>query len=156
MRISHAASGGHSSRPVRDSRSARHRRDGEVYRAVDTKLKRDVAIKLLPDAFARDAERMKRFEREAQLLASLNHPNIATLYGLEETDGRSCLVMELRDGHRRPRRGRQERTRFWTLLPDGTPRPVRNVLRRCLKKDAKDCCAMREMHAFFWKTKTSF
>ncbi len=59
---------------------------GEVYRATDTKLKREVAIKVLPDAFARDEERMKRFEREAQVLASLNHPNIAAIYGLVEAE----------------------------------------------------------------------
>jgi predicted Ser/Thr protein kinase len=63
---------------------------GEVYRARDTRLNRDVALKVLPEAFARDAERMARFEREAQVLASLNHPNIAQLYGLEER----ALVME--------------------------------------------------------------
>ena len=56
---------------------------GEVYRARDPKLKRDVAIKVLPEDFAEDAERMKRFEREAQVLASLNHPHIAAIYGLE-------------------------------------------------------------------------
>ena len=71
---------------------------GEVYRARDQKLKREVAIKVLPEAFARDAERKKRFEREAQVVASLNHPNIATLYGFEETDGRLFLVMELVQG----------------------------------------------------------
>src|ERR1700681_2792976 len=60
---------------------------GEVYRAHDTKLGRDVAIKVLPESFACDSERMARFEREAQLLASLNHPNIATIYGLEEGYG---------------------------------------------------------------------
>ncbi|MBI3663859.1 MAG: protein kinase [Acidobacteria bacterium] len=57
---------------------------GEVYRATDSKLGRDVALKVLPTAVAGDAERMARFEREAQVLASLNHPNIATIYGLEE------------------------------------------------------------------------
>jgi hypothetical protein len=60
---------------------------GEVYRATDTKLGRDVALKVLPEAFASDAERMARFEREAHVLASLNHPNIASIYGLEEADG---------------------------------------------------------------------
>ena len=55
---------------------------GEVYRATDTKLNRDVALKILPQAFAQDEQRMGRFEREAQLLASLNHPNIASIYGL--------------------------------------------------------------------------
>ena len=67
---------------------------GEVWRATDTKLNRDVAIKVLPDAFAHDPERMARFQREAQLLASLNHPNIASIYGVEER----ALVMELVDG----------------------------------------------------------
>ena len=68
---------------------------GVVYRAEDTKLKREVAIKVLPEAFARDEERMKRYEREAQALASLNHPNIATIYGLEDVDGVRALVLEL-------------------------------------------------------------
>src|SRR6516164_11862186 len=58
---------------------------GEVYRARDTKLNRDVALKVLPEAFARDPARMARFQREAQVLASLNHPNIASIYGLEES-----------------------------------------------------------------------
>ena len=58
---------------------------GEVYRARDSKLDRDVAIKVLPEAFARDAQRMKRFEREAKVLASLNHPNIGAIYGLGTT-----------------------------------------------------------------------
>src|SRR6202163_181241 len=67
---------------------------GEVYRATDTKLGREVAIKVLPAAFANDPERMARFTREAQLLASLNHPNIATIYGVEER----ALIMELVEG----------------------------------------------------------
>jgi len=71
---------------------------GEVYRARDTKLKRDVAIKVLPDAFARDAERLGRFRREAEVLATLNHPNIAAVYGLEETAEASGIVLELVDG----------------------------------------------------------
>ena len=71
---------------------------GVVYRADDTKLKREVAIKVLPEAFARDKERMKRFEREAQVLASLNHPNIAAIYGLEDVDGIRALVLELVEG----------------------------------------------------------
>jgi eukaryotic-like serine/threonine-protein kinase len=71
---------------------------GEVYRARDTKLGRDVAIKVLPEAFARDAERMARFQREAKFLASLNHPNIASIYGLEDTDSTRALVMELVEG----------------------------------------------------------
>ncbi len=71
---------------------------GEVYRANDERLDRDVAIKVLPEAVAGDADRLARFEREAKVLASLNHPNIAALYGLEEHDGRNILVMELVDG----------------------------------------------------------
>jgi serine/threonine protein kinase/Tol biopolymer transport system component len=71
---------------------------GEVYRARDTKLGRDVAIKVLPEAFARDAERMARFQREAKVLASLNHPNIAAIYGLEDSSTTHALVMELVEG----------------------------------------------------------
>jgi len=71
---------------------------GEVYRARDTRLNREVALKVLPDAFATNVERMARFEREAQLLAALNHPNIATVHGLEESGGRRALVMELVEG----------------------------------------------------------
>jgi len=71
---------------------------GEVYRATDTRLRRDVAIKVLPDDLAHDMERLARFEREARLLASLNHPSIASIYGLEDNDGRPCLVMELVEG----------------------------------------------------------
>jgi serine/threonine-protein kinase len=71
---------------------------GEVYRAHDSKLGRDVAIKLLPDVFSRDPERLARFEREAQLLAALNHPNIAAIYGIEESGGTRFLVLELVQG----------------------------------------------------------
>jgi serine/threonine protein kinase len=71
---------------------------GEVYRARDTKLGREVAIKVLPEAWAFDADRATRFEREAQVLASLNHPHIAALYGMEESGGRHVLVMELVEG----------------------------------------------------------
>ncbi|MBP1597891.1 MAG: serine/threonine protein kinase [Acidobacteria bacterium] len=71
---------------------------GEVYRADDTNLSRQVAIKVLPDEFAHDAERLTRFEREAKLLASLNHPNIASIYGLEKADGKPFLVLELVEG----------------------------------------------------------
>jgi serine/threonine protein kinase len=71
---------------------------GEVYRARDTKLHRDVAIKILPEAFAADADRVARFQREAQVLASLNHPNIGGIYGLEEADGVKALVLELVEG----------------------------------------------------------
>jgi eukaryotic-like serine/threonine-protein kinase len=71
---------------------------GEVYRAKDQKLGRDVAIKVLPEEFARDADRVARFQREAKLLASLNHPNIAAIYGLEESVGTQFLVLELVQG----------------------------------------------------------
>jgi eukaryotic-like serine/threonine-protein kinase len=71
---------------------------GEVYRARDAKLGRDVALKVLPEAFARDAERMARFQREAKVLASLNHPNIASIYGLEDSGTTHALVMELVEG----------------------------------------------------------
>ena len=71
---------------------------GEVYRARDTNLIRDVAIKVLPAAFAQDHERVGRFRREAQVLASLNHPNIAAIYGLEESEGALVLVLELVEG----------------------------------------------------------
>jgi serine/threonine protein kinase/Tol biopolymer transport system component len=71
---------------------------GEVYRAKDKKLGRDVAIKVLPEEFARDADRVTRFQREAKLLASLNHPNIASIYGLEESNGTHFLVLELVEG----------------------------------------------------------
>jgi Tol biopolymer transport system component len=71
---------------------------GEVYRATDTNLKRQVAIKVLPHAVASDVERLTRFQREAEVLAALNHPNIAAIYGLERADGRSALVMELVEG----------------------------------------------------------
>ena len=71
---------------------------GEVYQAHDTKLGRDVAIKVLPEAFAHDPERLSRFQREAKMLAALNHPNIATIHGLEQSNGTSYLVMELVSG----------------------------------------------------------
>src|SRR5262245_19414270 len=71
---------------------------GEVWRATDTNLGRQVAIKVLPDAFAQDRDRLARFEREAKTLAALNHPNIASVHGLEKSDGAYALVMELVEG----------------------------------------------------------
>ena len=71
---------------------------GEVYRARDTKLDRDVALKVLPQAFTDDPDRLARFEREAKVLASLNHPNIGHIYGLEEAEGQKALVLELVEG----------------------------------------------------------
>ena len=83
--------------PTRSPPSGRGRM-GEVYRATDTKLRRDVAIKVLPAAFTEDRERLARFEREAQLLAQLHHSNIASIFGLEESGGIRALVMELVEG----------------------------------------------------------
>src|SRR5215470_4758792 len=71
---------------------------GEVYKASDSRLGREVAIKILPDAFTSDAERLARFQREARVLAALNHPSIAAIYGLEEIDGQQVIVLELADG----------------------------------------------------------
>jgi len=71
---------------------------GQVYRATDTRLKRQVAIKILPAALAADSDRLARFQREAEVLASLNHPNIAHLYGVEKSSGTLALVMELVEG----------------------------------------------------------
>src|SRR5436190_24289789 len=71
---------------------------GDVYQATDSKLGRSVAIKLLPDAFASDSDRVIRFEREARVLASLNDPKIAAIYGLEHSEGRMFLVMEFVPG----------------------------------------------------------
>jgi len=71
---------------------------GEVFRAQDTKLNRDVAIKVLPSAFAHDSERVAQFRREAQVLASLNHPNIAAVHGLEEREGVLALALEFVEG----------------------------------------------------------
>ena len=71
---------------------------GEVWQARDTKLDRDVALKVLPEAFTSDPDRLARFEREAKVLASLNHPNIGSIYGLEEAEGVRALVLELVEG----------------------------------------------------------
>ena len=68
---------------------------GQVYQATDTKLNRQVALKILPEAFADDPDRLTRFQREAQVLASLNYPSIAAIYGLEEVEGTRALVLEL-------------------------------------------------------------
>ena len=88
---------------------------GEVYRARDTRLDRDVALKVLPAAFTADPDRLARFEREARVLASLNHPNIAQIHGLEETGGTRALVLELVEGPTladRLEQGRSRRTRY--------------------------------------------
>ena len=84
---------------------------GAVYRARDRKLGRDVAIKVLPESVAGDPERIARFEREARVLASLNHPNIAAIYGFENIDGLRFLVLELVPGETPRRTCRQRRRR---------------------------------------------
>ena len=87
---------------------------GQVWQATDTQLNRDVALKILPDAFAEDRDRLARFKREAQILASLNHPNIASIYGIEEAEDTRALVLELVEG------------------------PTLNLVRRCLEKDPRE------------------
>ncbi len=77
---------------------------GEVYRARDTKLGRDVALKIIPEAFALDADRVARFKREAQVLASLNDPHIAAIYGFEDSGATHALVLELVEGDTLARR----------------------------------------------------
>ena len=77
---------------------------GVIYRAHDTSLDRQLAIEVLPEVFASDAERMARFERETKLLASLSHQNIASIFGLEEADGKRFIVMELAEGETLARR----------------------------------------------------
>src|SRR6266581_5798501 len=77
---------------------------GEVYRARDSRLNRDVALKILPESFTHDPERLARFRREAQVLASLNHPHIGAIYGLDEANGQQFLVLELVDGESLDRR----------------------------------------------------
>ena len=99
---------------------------GQVYRARDTKLNRDVAVKVVADDFLHDPERLARFRREAQLLAALNHPNIAAIYGLEEAQGSQFLVMELVDGEtlaERIRRPEGLRLPADGILNDGSGRP---------------------------------
>src|SRR5450631_2377630 len=90
---------------------------GEVYQAHDTKLGRDVAIKVLPEAVAHDLERLARFQREAKMLAALNHPNIATIFGLEQSGATHYLVMELVPGESLADR-----------IKLGSPVPVEEVL----------------------------
>ena len=84
---------------------------GEVYRARDTTLGREVALKMLPEAFAPDPDRLARFEREAKMLASLNHPHIAQIYGFEESPARAALAMELVEGEDLSERSRAARFR---------------------------------------------
>jgi hypothetical protein len=88
---------------------------GVVFRATDMKLKRAVAVKVLADALAADAERLTQFQREAEVLASLNHPNIAAIYGLERTDTSMALVMELSKARRT--RNESPADRFQSMMP---------------------------------------
>ena len=94
---------------------------GEVYRATDSNLKRQVAIKVLPASVAGDADRLARFQREAEVLAALNHPNIAAIYGLEKTPDFTALVMELVEGDD-PRNG----------SPASAPQALRRGRQECL------------------------
>jgi serine/threonine protein kinase len=105
---------------------------GEVYRASDTRLQRDVALKILPEAFARDPDRLARFEREARVLASLNHPNIAQIFGLEESSDVKALVLELVAGDDLSPSSRAGRCRSPRRLqsPGRSPRPWKQRTRR--------------------------
>ena len=107
---------------------------GQVYQATDTKLKRQVALKILPEAFAADPERLSRFQREAEVLASLNHPNIAAIHGLEEEDGVRALVLELVEGPTLADRVRQGPMPLYEAIPiaaspkrNSPPAPTRIV-----------------------------
>src|SRR5262249_23052344 len=93
---------------------------GEVYRARDTKLNRDVAIKILPPAFANDPDRLARFKREAQVLASLNHPNTAAIYGFEDSPSFHALVLDLVEG--------STLADLIPGLPKGSPLPLSDTL----------------------------
>src|SRR5262245_1174229 len=101
--------------------------EGVVYRATNTQLQRDVALKQLPDYFVDDPDRLLRFQREAQVLASLNHPNIAQIYGIEESSNRRCIVMELVDGETLAEHVNVEHFRSMThyALRNRSPRPWR-------------------------------
>jgi serine/threonine protein kinase len=108
---------------------------GEVYRAKDTKLGRDVAPKILPASFTNDPERVARFRREAQVLASLNHPHIAQIHGLEEVGGSQFLVLELVDGQDsrcQSTVGRQQRGR--AMVTSCSTPPGRTTPSTCLAR----------------------
>ena len=103
---------------------------GEVYRARDTRLGRDVAIKVLPDAFTSDPDRLARFEREARTLAALNHPHIAAIYGVEEATGVRALVLELVEGEtlaNRIARGLKRRPTRWRSRGRSSRRSTRRM-----------------------------
>jgi len=99
---------------------------GQVYRATDARLKRQVAIKVLPPSLAVDADRLARFQREAEVLASLNHPNIAAIYGLEESGGITALVMELVEGDDLSQRIARGPIRSTTRCPSRGRSPMRS------------------------------
>ena len=118
------------------------RRDGQVFRARDTKLKRPVAIKILPPSLAADQDRLARFQREAEVLASLNHPHIAGIYGLEESAGATALVMELVEGEdlsRRIARGSDTRRRDRVVVASAisNDREVSHISADCRVNAAK-------------------
>ncbi len=98
---------------------------GEVYRARDTKLDRDVALKVLPQAFTDDPDRLARFEREAKVLASLNHPNIGHIYGLEEAEGQKDWSLSWSKGRRWPSGSSRDRFRLKRRYPSPSRSPRR-------------------------------
>ena len=112
---------------------------GEVYRAKDMKLGREVAIKVLPEEFACDSERAAPFQREAKILASLNHPNIAAIHGLEESDGVQFLVLKLVEGETLA--AVLIRAPEWQQLPPNPIPRIQLVLERCLEKVSKSRCS---------------
>ena len=106
---------------------------GEVYRARDTKLKREVALKVLPEAFARNADRMARFQREAEVLASLNHPNIAHIYGVEESRASSWSWSRAKRSRRSSREARCPwRRRSTTRSKSPTRSKPRTIRASCI------------------------
>ena len=98
---------------------------GQVWQATDTQLNRQVALKILPDAFAEDPDRLARFTREAQILASLNHPNIAAIHGIEEAEGTRALVLELVEGPNTSTSRSFRTSRSSNSLGGLTPRSIR-------------------------------
>ena len=99
---------------------------GEVYRARDTKLNREVALKVLPDAVTREPERLARFKREAQVLASLNHPHIGAIYGFEDSSETHALVLELVEGETLAERITGDRFHWMTRCRLRAPSPTRS------------------------------
>ena len=102
---------------------------GEVYRARDSKLGREVAIKMLPPVFMADAERRARFAREARLLATLNHPHVGAIYGMEDFQGQTVLVLELVEGPHSPNASTAARCRSLRLSPSPGRSPTRSTPR---------------------------